>query len=180
MSFFIRMPKLSLGLLLLTYSVFGWHIAQTSTTIAKQNEWAKIISRLVWLKSIPFSLDWLWKSSTAYWGLWVIVVICVLLFAGAFTTPIKLIRTCFGSWLQSDASAFMSIMGLSFAAVVMFCWIEVFVSLVILLATGALARLDLQKEGCGGWPAFIVLTLCSFIGIGLGWLGYNFFSFWEI
>lgn len=174
MSFLIRIPKLSLGLLLLTYSVFGWHIAKTSTTIGREDEWTRIISRLGWLKLMPFSLNWLWKSSTAYWSLWLIVIICILLFAGAFTTPIKLIRTCFGNWLQSDASAFMSIMGLSFAVVVMFCWIEVFASLVIIVATGALARLDLQKEGCGKWQVFIVLTLCSVLGIGLGWLGYIF------
>ncbi|MGB3693842.1 MAG: hypothetical protein WA865_07585 [Spirulinaceae cyanobacterium] len=175
MSFLIRVPKLSLGLLLLTYSVFGWQIGEVSSTLARENEWQEAIARLAWLESTPSFSNWLLSSSTAYWGLWVIVIVCVLLFAGAFTTPIKLIRTCFGGWLQSDTSAFVSIMGLSFAAVVMFCWIEAFTSLVIIFATGALARLDLQREGCGEWQAFTILTLLSFIGIGLGWLSYGFF-----
>ncbi len=175
MSFLIRVPKLSLGLLLLAYSVFGWHIGKVSTVIAREDEWQENISRLVWLKSIPSFLNWLSSSSTAYWGLWIIVVVSILLFAGAFTTPIKLIRTCFGSWLKSDTSAFVSIMSLSFAAVLMFCWIKVFTSLLIILTTGALARLDLQKEGYGEWQAFTILTLFSFVGIGLGWLNYSFF-----
>jgi hypothetical protein len=47
-------------------------------------------------------------------------------------------------------------------------WIEVFIRILVLIAAGALARLDLQTAGYSRWQAFGILFSVSLIGFALG------------
>lgn len=92
----------------------------------------------------------------------------VLLIALLLIAPIKLLRICFSSWLQSDARAFISIIVLSFLCVVVLTWLEVFAQFFVLLSAGMLVRLDLQTAGFGEWQAFFSLVGMCLASFALG------------
>jgi hypothetical protein len=77
MLFVKKLPWASLLLLVFTYGVFGWLIAADT--------------RKLGLTSLPNIPWWLWLMGSAY----------SLLIALALTAPLTVIRSFFGSWLQS-------------------------------------------------------------------------------
>lgn len=122
-----NLPFFSLFLLLVTYAVLGWQVAQPNTTRA----------------------DWL-----AVGGI-------ILLIALTLVSPVAQIRRFFGVWLQSNATAFLSIVIFAFAAVMILTHLDIFARWLILLAPGLLVRLDLQVAGYRDWPAFgIIASVC--------------------
>jgi hypothetical protein len=77
----------------------------------------------------------------------------------------------FGSLLKTDVKAFVLILVVSIASILLIAWIQIFVDLVILATAGLLVSLDLKT---GGWskPFSLVLIigwqlLGMSIGIGL-------------
>ncbi|MEQ8974777.1 MAG: hypothetical protein RIE73_30875, partial [Coleofasciculus sp. C1-SOL-03] len=64
--------------------------------------------------------------------------------------------------------AFISVIVGAFLAVLILCWIHVFVRILVLLSGGALVRLDLQVAKFGVWEAFSVLLVFSLVGYGFG------------
>jgi hypothetical protein len=144
MLFVKKLPWASLLLLVFTYGVFGWLIAADT--------------RKLGLTSLPNIPWWLWLMGSAY----------SLLIALALTAPLAVIRSFFGSWLQSDTRAFISVVVGAFVAVVLLCWLEVVIRILVLLSAAALVRLDLQTAGYGEWQAFGILAIASITGFGLG------------
>lgn len=98
----------------------------------------------------------------------------IVLIALALAAPLTLIQSFFGSWLQSDTKAFISVIVGAFVSVVILCWIEIFVRILVLLSAGALARLDLQTSGYSEWQSFWVLAFFSLTGFGLGIVTHQF------
>lgn len=102
------------------------------------------------------------------WVVWLLGAVYIVLIALALAAPLTLIQNFFGSWLQSDTRAFFSVIIGAFLAVIILCWLEIFVRILVLLSAGALARLDLQTAGYGEWQSFGILAGFSLIGFGLG------------
>jgi|SRR4028118_516969 hypothetical protein len=111
---------------------------------------------------------WLVSAGEKSWLLWLMGAVYISLITLALTAPFTTMRSFYGSWLQSDTRAFLSvIVGALFAAIVL-AWIEVFIRILVLIAAGALARLDLQTAGYSRWQAFGILVSVSLIGFALG------------
>ena len=111
---------------------------------------------------------WLVSALEKSWWLWLMGAVYISLITLALTAPFTTMRSFYGSWLQSDTRAFLSvIVGALFAAIVL-AWIEVFIRILVLIAAGALARLDLQTAGYSRWQAFGILVSVSMIGFALG------------
>jgi hypothetical protein len=111
---------------------------------------------------------WLVSAWEKSWLLWLMGAVYISLITLALTAPFTTMRSFYGSWLQSDTRAFLSvIVGALFAAIVL-AWIEVFIRILVLIAAGALARLDLQTAGYSRWQAFGILVSVSMIGFALG------------
>ncbi|MBE9126377.1 hypothetical protein IQ257_16290 [Coleofasciculus sp. LEGE 07092] len=143
MFFVKKLPWTSLLLLLFTNSVFGWLIAAS---------------------------EWMSKTDRP-WLFWLMGAGYVVLIALALTAPLTLLQTVYGSWIKSDTRAFMSVIIGAFLAVLILCWINVFIRILVLLSAGALARLDLQVAGYKEWQAFVILAVFSLTGFGLGIAG---------
>lgn len=144
MLFAKKLPWASLFLLMFTYGVFGWLIAADA--------------RKMGLASLPDIPLWLWLMGSAY----------SLLISLALTAPLTVLRSFFGSWLQSDTRAFISVVVGAFVAVVLLCWIEVVIRILVLLSAAALVRLDVQTAGYNEWQSFGILAIASITGFGLG------------
>jgi hypothetical protein len=56
----------------------------------------------------------------------------------------------------------------AFFAVLILCWINIFVRILVLISAAALVRLDLQTAGYGDWQAFATIAVVSLTGFSLG------------
>lgn len=138
-----KLPLASLSLLLFTYGVFGWLVANDAqkdnlTTLSG-------ISSVVWLDGA-----------------------IILLLALSLAAPFRPIQNFYTSWMKSDTKAFFAVIFGAFFAVVILHWIDVFAHILVLLSAGALVRLDLQTAGYSRWQAFGVLVFVSLLGFGFG------------
>lgn len=158
MSIFHKFPILSLTILFLIYAVFGWLIS-TATS-----EWLEFLYQMA---GEPEQGSWL-ATLLSRWMLWTLAACLIILLALVFTAPSSLVRSLFTSLIQSDSRAFLSVIILAFAAVLLLTWITYLVRLIVLLAAGALARLELQGANCGEWQAFGILTVVSLGGFAVG------------
>jgi hypothetical protein len=140
MLFVKKLPWTSLSILFATHGIFGWLIA-ASELIA---------------------------DADRPWVLWLMGAIYIVFIDLALTAPLTLIQSVYSGWLKSDTRAFISVIVGAFLAVLILCWIHVFVRILVLLSAGALVRLDLQVANFGEWKAFSVLVVFSLVGYGLG------------
>lgn len=113
---------------------------------------------------------WLISASEISWLLWLPGAVYLLLITLALAAPFKLIKSFYTSWLKSDVRAFLSIIFGAFFAVIIICWLEVFVRILVLISASALVRLDLQTAGYSKWQAFGILLFASLIGYSAGLL----------
>jgi len=125
----------------------------------------------LWL--LYLALGWSLAATTSNWQVWSLAACSIVLLALTFAAPSSLVRTALSSMLQSDARAFVAVVVGAFAVVVALTWLRYFARLMVLLAAGALARLELQSANYGEWSAFAVLTIASLGGFGLGLLLYT-------
>ncbi|MEG4497537.1 hypothetical protein QUB05_05805 [Microcoleus sp. F10-C6] len=99
---------------------------------------------------------------------WFLAIASILVLAVALSFPLKDIKALILQWFSSDLGAFISIIAGALVAVVVFAWMHLFATCLLLISAGALARLDLQMSGWKNWRAFAVLATISFTGVGLG------------
>jgi len=154
------LPFLSCSLILLTYGVFGWIVAQSSII------WSE------WLVEQGKAWGWVIDDESAYIIVDLLGAALILLIAIALTAPIALITIFFGSWLRSEAKAWISILGWSFAVVFIIRWINYFTKLLVLLCAALLGRLELQAAGYNNWQTFIILSLVCLGGFSSGVLSF--------
>ncbi|MBW4543245.1 MAG: hypothetical protein KME25_02175 [Symplocastrum torsivum CPER-KK1] len=154
MVFVKKLPWVSLLLLLFTYGVFGWLLSTDAERLANVDA-RKLTSTTLTL------------GNTA-WLLWLMGAIYSFLIAFALAAPLTLIRNFYTGWLQSDTRAFFSVIFGAFFAVIILSWLEVVVRILVLLAAGALVRLDLQTADYGEWQAFGIISAVSLGGFSLG------------
>ena len=99
---------------------------------------------------------------------WFLAIASILVFAVALSFPLRDIKALIMRWFSSDLGAFLSIIVGALVAVVVFAWMHLFATCLLLISAGALARLDIQISGWKNWRAFAVLASISLTGVGLG------------
>lgn len=72
-------------------------------------------------------------------------------------------------WLHSDLGYFTLILILALGSTMALVWFKAFSYGIVLVSAELLARLDLQTAGYSRWQALVILTLVSWLGLGLGW-----------
>ena len=160
MSWLKKLPWLSLILLLITYSLFGWFLSESR------------VSWTIWITEQGKGMGWLLEEEIVSGMIHLLGVAFVLLITTALTAPITLMTIFVGSGLKSDKRAFISVLAWAFAVVLMICWIDYFARLLVLLCAGLLARLDIQNAGYNDWVAFVILAFISLIGFAFGLFSY--------
>ncbi len=164
MSWFLKFPWLVFGLLLITYSTFGWQIA------ASDDAWSQVLVEFVreW--------DWFLEEAIVAKVIDLLSALAIFFLAVVLTTPVVFMRLLFGSWLKSDNKAIISFLAWSFAGVFFLRWLEYFAGFLLLLGTAILGRLELQAAGYNRWQVFTILTSLCLSGFGAGLLGYFYMT----
>lgn len=137
-----RLPKISLALLAVTYTVFGWYWSLAVVLPAEQS-----LRQGLW---------------------WLLLLVGSLFLAAVMTGPLTFLRSFALWWLASDVRSFLTTMLASFLGVVLLVHIAVLVNVLILFSAMGLARLDLQTHEFGEWTAFWVLSAIALSGLGVG------------
>lgn len=99
---------------------------------------------------------------------WVLALASIFVLAIVLSFPMRNIKALIRRWFSSDIGAFLSIIVGALVAVVVFTWLHLFATCLLLISAAALARLDIQISGRKNWRAFVVLTTISLAGVGLG------------
>lgn len=134
MSFWKKIPFLSLNLLIITYVLFGWSVAEATTQL------------------------WIWLTLAG------IIVGLIFVLVG----PEGRFRNIFTVWLQSDTTAFLSIIIFAFVTVMLVTRLDLLVQWLVLLAPGYLACLDLRRAGYSPWMTFAIAVILALLGYGAG------------
>jgi hypothetical protein len=144
-----KFPILSLSLLLTAYISFGWLLSDPKYPEIRYYGVAISVPMV-------FAIAWIW-------------IICSL-----FINPLTSFSRFVIRWFKSDTVAFLSIfMAALFASFILF-WLQLFLYILTIIATEALARVDVQTAGFGNWQAFAILLFVSLTGLFLGWTARDF------
>ncbi|MBW4692771.1 MAG: hypothetical protein KME27_13515 [Lyngbya sp. HA4199-MV5] len=94
---------------------------------------------------------------------WVVVASCM------FISPLTSFNRFITRWFQSDTVAFLALCVIAGLIACILFWLQLFLHISTILASEALARIDLQTLGLSKPHAFWILILLSLIGLGIGW-----------
>ena len=168
-----RFPWVSFSLLLVAYACLGWLLADPTLTyptwllpscyrafdlfghvlpIADQKQ--TVCHALV--KGNVFS-----AMLAAGW---------IVLASHAFMSPLTSFTRFITRWFKSDTVAFLAVCIIAGMVAFILFWLQLFLYISTILASEALARIDLQALGLSKLQAFWVLILVSTIGLALGWI----------
>jgi hypothetical protein len=111
------------------------------------------------------------QLNVPHWA-WMASLGLILLIAEALASPWSVIRALVSRGMASDTQTFWVAMLGSCLAVVCLTWVHVSAHGLILIAAGALVRLDAQRLAMRGWQAFLLLTFVSLAGLVLGWFSH--------
>jgi hypothetical protein len=150
-----------LTLLLLSYASFGWFLSSTvvSPELSSPVEGPPLPAFLVWAVSRPLvarailvlAIGWIWLITTA------------------LMNPLTSFSHFLTRWFKSDTVAFLTICMMAGMAALVLVWLHIFLYITTIVATEALARIDLQTLGYAEWQTFWVLAIFSMVGLILGW-----------
>lgn len=116
------------------------------------------------------TLGWSLAKTQLPWQLtWLSVGACIFILASLLTSPLRHLRLYVLRWLRSDVGAFICVISTAFLVVIAFTWLHIFAKLLLFIAAGTLARLDIQVSGLKKWQAFSILFVVSALGFTLGW-----------
>lgn len=121
---------------------------------------------------------------------WFVALGWAWIISEVFLDPITDFSRFIMRWFKSDTVAFLSIcMIAGLAAVIMF-WLHVFLYIVTILATEALARIDLNTINCSRRQTLWILSSVSIVGLLIGGISRrlwhypgvldNFHEFWHV
>ena len=141
-----QIPILSPLLLLVAYSSFGWFLSDPEFPEFR------VVGIVV---SVPMllSIVWIWISCSA------------------FISPLSSFSRFVTRWFKSDTVAFLSIFMAAAMATFILFWMHIFLYILCIIATEALARVDIQTAGYANRQAFLALLTISLTGLMLGWAG---------
>ncbi len=118
------------------------------------------------------NFGWILAKADVTWWQWGLSGALTLLIAEALASPWSLLRNVLYRWLKSDMRAFLSAMVGAFFVVILLTWLHISAHGILLVASGALVRLDAQRAQLRNWQAFLIMTVISAIGLALGGFGY--------
>jgi hypothetical protein len=153
-------PWLSLGVMLVTYGVFGWHIAAASIN------WSHSLA--VEANGWGLSL----KDDSLMIAIHLFAILMIVLTSLALTAPLTLMTFFVGSWIQSEMQSILSMIVWSFLLVIILRWFNFFIQFLVLLSAAILGRLELRYIGYSRSQTVFMLSILGLIGFGGGALGY--------
>lgn len=154
-----KFPWLSLSLLLVAYSTFGWVLYQITS------DWGLCLRNLGRLY-IRFNCGW-WT--------FVLAIVFILLLAETLAAPFSNLRKFIVFSLRSDTRAFLALIITTFLLSAIVAWIHVVAQICILITSALLVRLDMMTAGFGEWRAFFTISGVALAGFGLGLLAHKMY-----
>lgn len=156
MSWLEKMPWLSLFILFVTYTVFGWSVSSAT------DSWVHGILE------INKNIDWFLEEELIT-HLIHLFALAVIIFISLFlTTPVALITFAFKKSIASDVKAFIWIFAWCFILVLMFCALDYFADLLVMISSAILVKLDLQNMGFKTWQVFSIIVILASSSFALG------------
>ncbi|MEA5535142.1 hypothetical protein [Crocosphaera sp. XPORK-15E] len=156
----IKFPFLSLGIVLLTYSTFGWYVGSSIT---------------IWTHELVEqgkTWGWFLQDQTVFLVLHIFAIGVVLLITSSLMAPVALVTVLFGSGFKSDSRAIFAVLFWSFAIVFMLRWLTDFARFLILLCAAILGKLELEKQNYPEWQVLSLLGVICLGGFALGLFSY--------
>ncbi|MBL1211609.1 hypothetical protein [Geminocystis sp. GBBB08] len=154
----------ALSIFLSTYTVLGWAIANIV------ERWANIINE----ESIAIHL--LIQENILLLIIRLLILAVTVLVSLILSSPLSVITFLFEKSINSDLKAFLAIFLWSIILVFIFCSIDYFADLLLIISTNILLRLDLQKLKLKSWQIFFLTFILASIGFSLGMFLFNFLS----
>ena len=134
---------------------------------------ANFLQRFPWLTlalllATHITFGWFVAASTSetHWQWLGAGLVCAINLA--LLSPIGLVEICFGSWLQSDRKASITIISAAFVLVLALRWIDWFLRFTFLISAGILANLDLRSAGYNRWVTFAIASALGLGGYRIG------------
>ena len=153
-------PLISIVLVMITYGVFGWSMAETT---------------LPWVHLVHDQLHvfaWDVKEQTILIVIHGFALLAITIATLALTAPITLMTYFVGSWVQSEARSIISMVLWSFLFVVALRWFNYFINLFMLLSAAILGRMELRYTGLNQTVSLCLLTLICVGSFSGGVLSY--------
>ncbi len=114
------------------------------------------------------TFSWFLYKETVNWLIWAIVILFACLQALFLTTFADSLKSAIDTWLQSDLGYFTLVIIGALLLAFIFVWAKLFCYILVIFASEALARLDLQTLGCNRLQSLALLTSFSILGIVIG------------
>ncbi len=109
-------------------------------------------------------------STSDSWIAFVFAIGWAFALALMFINPLSGFRHLILRWFTSDTVAFCAILaGAAFASIVL-NWFKLFIPIILILSAEALARIDLLTAEFNNIQSCSLLTITSWLGLGLGWV----------
>ncbi|MFM7438099.1 MAG: hypothetical protein ACKO2V_05770 [Snowella sp.] len=156
-------PWLSLSIMLITYVVFGWHIAAVSIN------WSHSI--VVQTNGLGLGL----KDESLMLAIHLFAILIIVLTSLALTAPLTLMTFFVSSWIKSELQSIMAMIAWSFLLVLILRWFDVFIQFLVLLSAAILGRLELRYIGYSRSQTLGILTILGLIGFGSGAMSYFYY-----
>ncbi|XHX80120.1 MAG: hypothetical protein RBJ76_09395 [Stenomitos frigidus ULC029] len=168
-----QVPWVSFGLLLVAYSSLGWLLASPTLAspawlasacyqtfdFARGTLWATVQPRSICRLLIKENL---FGAALAF--AWIVVA------SIAFRSPLTSFNRFIIRWFKSDTVAFLSLCVIAGMLTLVLFWLKLFLHIITILASEALARIDLQTLGFSMAQSFWILVILSSLGLGFGWV----------
>jgi hypothetical protein len=153
-------PFLSIVLVIVTYAVFGWRLAETSVP------WSMMFHEH--LKGLRVDID----QRIILVFIHIFTLFIITLTTLALTTPITLMTYVVGSWAKSELRSVVSMVFWCLVFVVSLRWFNYFTSFLLLLSAAILGRIELRYVGLGQRQSLLLLALICISAFVGGVYGY--------
>lgn len=132
-----------------------------------------ILQRVPWvsltLLILSYStLGWVLSETKAYWFMWVVTVVGILLFMVSLTTPWARIRKVSSILFKSSTSSFIFTVFAAFLFFLMLAWFRLFLDTLLIVSGSILAKIDFQAAGFKEGQTFWITFIFSLTGLALG------------
>lgn len=154
------LPWLSLLIIIVTYGVFGWHIASLSA------QWSHAL--------VLQSHDWGFKVEDSGMMLLIhlLAILMIVLTSLALSAPLSLMTFVVGTSIRSEGQSIISTVIWSFIFVVILRWFNIFAHFLVLISAALLGRLELRYIGYSNTRTVCLLMLIGLVGFSVGALSY--------
>lgn len=168
-----RVPWVSFILLLVAYACLGWLLA--SPTLTNPTWLAPTCQKTF---SVFKQLLSLTGQPKAFCGVVIrenllgamLAISWVVVASTIFISPLTSLNRFIVRWFKSDTVAFLALCVIAGMLTFILFWLQLFLHISAILASEALARIDLQALRLSKPQAFWILLLVSLVGLGIGWV----------